>query len=176
MNIRAATQLDREAIHRVHWAAFAEDERELVSKLAVDLLLRETSPKTISLVADLEGLVVGHVAFSPVSIEGDESFRGFILGPLGVMPDYQHRRIGTQLVERGIQLVSSQQADVLFVYGDPKYYGKFGFSTDAAECYVLPYQLQYPFGWQAVSLNDAEVRTTSANLVVVTALNNPELW
>ncbi|MEM9090634.1 MAG: N-acetyltransferase [Cyanobacteria bacterium P01_F01_bin.53] len=176
MNVRAATQLDREAIYSVHWAAFAEDERELVSKLAVDLLLGETSPKTISLVADLEGVVVGHVAFSPVSIEGDESFRGFILGPLGVMPDYQNCGIGTKLIERGIQLVSSLRADVLFVYGDPKYYGKFDFSTDAAECYVPPSQLQYPFGWQAIALNDNEVRTIPANLVVVTALNNPELW
>jgi len=176
MTIRTATNLDREDIHRVHWSAFAAEERELVSKLAVDLLLEETSPKTISLVAELEESVVGHVAFSPVSIKADENFRGFILAPLGIMPAYQNRGIGTKLIESGLQRVSNLRAEVLFVYGDPKYYGKFGFSADAAGCYVPPYKLQYPFGWQAIALNDAEGRTTSADVVCVTSLGNPALW
>lgn len=176
MNVRTATQLDRDAIHHVHWSAFADDERAIVSKLAVNLLQEETSPNTISLVAELEGLVVGHVAFSPVRIENDENFRGVILAPLGVMPDYQNRRIGTTLLRSGMQLVSRMQADVLFVYGDPKYYGKFGFSTDAAGCYVPPYKLKYPFGWQAIALNKSKSRTTSVNVVFVTSLSDPALW
>ena len=82
MHIRIATKIDRDDIHNVHWSAFAEDERETVSKLAVNLLSEETTPQTISLVAESDGVVVGHVAFSPVAIDNNEKFQGYILALL----------------------------------------------------------------------------------------------
>lgn len=176
MTVRTATQLDRDAICRVHKAAFSENEREMVSELAIKLLVEETAPKTISLVAELEGGIVGHVALSPVSIENEKSFLGFILAPLGVAPAYQNRRIGTTLIESGLQRVSSVGANILFVYGDPNYYGKFGFSVEAAERYNPPYKLQYPSGWQAITLNAYAARKTSADIVVVPSLRNSALW
>ncbi|MEN8445795.1 MAG: N-acetyltransferase [Cyanobacteria bacterium J06555_13] len=176
MNIRAATLLDRDAIHRVHWAAFAEDERSLVAQLAVDLLAEETSPKIISLVAELENSIVGHVAFSPVRLDSNDNFRGFILGPLGVLPGYQQRGIGSQLVERGLQMMTETGADILFVYGDPTYYSRFGFSADAAERYHPPYELQYPYGWQAIAFTKEAARRTSANVICVASLSSSALW
>ena len=80
MHIRIATSLDRDDVRGVHLAAFAEDEREIVSKLAVNLLSEETTPQTISLVAETEGAVVGHVGFSPVTIGTNENYQSFILG------------------------------------------------------------------------------------------------
>jgi putative acetyltransferase len=176
MHIRAATSLDRDDIHNVHWSAFAEGEREVVSKLAVNLLSEKATPQTISLVAESEGIVVGHVAFSPVTIDNDENFRGYILAPLGVKPDYQKRCIGSKLIESGMQQLSRMGIDIIFVYGDPKYYSKFGFSVDAAECYIPPYKLQYPFGWQGIALNECSAAKSSANIVCVTSLNDPALW
>ena len=79
MNIRLATSHDRNDIHGVHWSAFAEDEREIVASLAVKLLSEETDPRTISLVAESEGTVVGHVAFSPVTVESNANIQGYIL-------------------------------------------------------------------------------------------------
>jgi GNAT superfamily N-acetyltransferase len=73
------------------------------------------------LVAETEGIVVGHVAFSPVTIDNNENFQGYILAPLGVKPDYQNRRIGSKLIESGMQQLSRMGVDILFVYGDPKY-------------------------------------------------------
>jgi putative acetyltransferase len=68
-------------------------------------------------------------------------------------------------------------ADVVFVYGDPNYYSRFGFTAKAASRYVPPYALQYPFGWQAIILND---KTILADQVVqiscVEPLRDPELW
>jgi hypothetical protein len=55
MHIRIATSLDQDNIHSVHWSAFAEGERELISKLAVNMLAEETTPQTISLVAETKG-------------------------------------------------------------------------------------------------------------------------
>jgi len=176
MHTRAATNLDRDAIHSIHWSAFAAGEREAVSKLALNLLSEETTPQTISLVAESEGIVVGHVAFSPVSIDDDGSFRGYILAPLGVKPDYQKRRIGSKLIESGMQQLSRRGIDIIFVYGDPEYYSKFGFGVDAAERYIPPYKLQYPFGWQGIVLNKCSAEKSSANIVCVTSLSDPTLW
>ncbi len=176
MTIRQAINLDKDAIHKVHSCAFPAGESGLVSKLALDLLGEETTPQTLSLVAEIEGAVVGHVAFSPVSIDKDESFKGYILAPLGVMPEHQKTGVGTALIENGLQRVMKMQANVVFVYGDPKYYNRFGFSVDVAQSYVPPYKLQYPFGWQAVVLNQYAIQKPPAIITCVGALRDPQLW
>lgn len=176
MHIRIATKIDRDDIHNVHWSAFAEDERETVSKLAVNLLSEETTPQTISLVAESDGVVVGHVAFSPVAIDNNEKFQGYILAPLGVKPEYQKRHIGSKLIECGVQQLSRVEADMLFVYGDPAYYSKFGFSVDAAVDYTPPYKLQFPFGWQGLALNDHSTEKSPVKIACVTSLCDPALW
>ncbi len=176
MHVRVATSLDRDDIHSVHLSAFAEGEREVVSKLAVDLLLEESTPQTISLVAETEGIVVGHVAFSPVTIENNENVQGYILAPLGVKPDYQMCCIGSKLIESGMQQLSRMGVDILFVYGDPKYYSRFGFSADAAEYYIPPYKLQYPFGWLGIALNECSTGKSPIKIACVTALCDPTLW
>ncbi|MDC1287902.1 N-acetyltransferase [Gammaproteobacteria bacterium] len=176
MHIRLATSLDRDGIYNVHWSAFAEGEREIVSKLAVNLLSEESTPQTISLVAETEGIIVGHVALSPVAIDRNEGTQGYILAPLGVNPDHQKCRIGSKLVDSGMQLLSTRGVDILFVYGDPEYYSKFGFSVDAAEGYLPPYKLQYPCGWQAIALNEFSTEKSPGKIACVTSLCDPALW
>src|SRR5210317_1478195 len=102
MRIRMATSRDRDEIRDVHRSAFRENEHELVSRLAVDLLAQETAPRVISLVAECDEIIVGHVAFSPVTIDSDRNFRGYILAPIGVRPAYQGRRVGSRLIETGM--------------------------------------------------------------------------
>ena len=176
MNLRRATTLDRDDVQNVHLCAFPESEKEIVSKLAVNLLSEETTPETISYVAEIEGAVVGHVAFSPVAIKSNQKVQGYILAPLGVTPEYQKRRIGSKLIESGVQQLLVKGVNILFVYGDPKYYGRFGFSADAADRYTPPYRLQYPFGWQAITLNDCRIEKSSIKIACVTSLCAPELW
>ena len=110
-----ATSHDRDDIHNVHWSAFDEGERKIVSKLAVNLHTEEAVPQIISLVAEIEGDVVGHVAFSPVTIDNNENFHGYILAPLAVKPDYQRRRIGSKLIESGVQQLSIMGVDIIFI-------------------------------------------------------------
>ena len=176
MHIRVATSLDRGSIHSVHWSAFAETERELVSRLAVDLLSEKATPPVISLVTESEGMVVGHVAFSPVTFDQNENLQGYILAPLGVKPDYQKRGVGSKLIESGLHRLSSLGVNIVFVYGDPAYYSKFGFSVDAARRYIPPYDLEYPFGWQSITLNEFSVRESSIKIACVTSLCDPALW
>lgn len=176
MHIRIATTVHRDGICAVHMRAFPADEREIISRLAVNLLSETTTPQTLSLVAETEGIIVGHVALSPVTIENNEHLQGYILAPLGVTPDYQKRRIGSRLINSGIQRLSKTGVNILFVYGDPEYYSRFGFSTDAADRYIPPYKLQYPFGWQAVALNACKITKPSVKIACVTSLCDPELW
>jgi len=84
--IRVATSLAHDDIHEIHLCAFPEGEKQIVSTLAVNLLSEETSPKTISLVAEADGAVVWHIAFSPVTVNSNKSWQGYILAPLGVKP------------------------------------------------------------------------------------------
>lgn len=176
MQIRIATSLDRDDVRRVCLAAFSEDEREMVSRLAINLLAEETTPATISLVAETDGAVVGHVAFSPVTIDTDKKWRGYILAPLGVHPELQKRRIGSKLIQHGMQQLSGMGVDVLFVYGDPSYYSRFGFSADAAARYIPPYALQFPFGWQGFAISEPISGKSPVKISCVTPLCDPELW
>ena len=174
--IREATNLDRENIREVHLRAFTEGERQIVSTLAVNLLSEETSPETFALVAETDGTVVGHVAFSPVTVDNNEKWEGYILAPLGVKPKYQKRGFGSKLIESGMERLSEKGVNVLFVYGDPEYYGKFGFQADAASRYSPPYDLQYPFGCQAIALNEAGFEKSTVKISCVASLRYPELW
>lgn len=174
--IREATNLDRKSIREVYLSAFAEGEKQTVATLAINLLDGETSPGTIALVAEIDGTVVGHIAFSPVTVDSNEKWKGYILAPLGVKPEYQKRRIGSKLIESGIERLTEKRINVLFVYGDPKYYGKFGFKADTASGYAPPFALQYPFGWQAIALNEEGAAESRVKISCVASLRDPELW
>lgn len=176
MNIRTATSRDRGDVYRINSCAFPEEENELIAKVALDLLGEETTPPTISLVAELEGAVVGHIAFSPVSMVGNQDFRAYILAPLSVMPEYQKRRIGSTLIEHGLHKISLLDAQVVFVYGDPEYYGRFGFSPEPAQRYIPPYPLQYPFGWQALVIKERDMGNADLPISCVHSLSDPRLW
>ena len=176
IRIREATNLDRESIRAVHLSAFPEGENRMVATLADDLLREETSPETFALVAELDDTVAGHIAFSPVTADINEPWNGYILAPLAVKPRYQQRRVGSRLIESGIARLSANGVNVLFVYGDPEYYGKFGFNDDTASGYSPPYRLQYPFGWLAIALNEEGCSGSTVKISCAASLCNPELW
>lgn len=172
--IRIATVHDREDIRAIHLSAFPETERQLVSTLALKLL--DESQQTISLVAESDGAVVGHIAFSPVTMKGNEHCQGYILAPLAVRPEYQDRGIGSKLIKSGLHRLAEQQVNILFVYGDPGYYGKFGFDAETAQGFLPPYRLQYPFGWLAMTLNEGVDTESTVEISCAAPLNDPALW
>ena len=174
--IRIATCLDRDDVREIHLCAFPEGEKQIVSTLAVNLLSEETNTKTISLVAEADGAVVGHIAFSPVTVNNNNSWKGYILAPLGVKPEYQKRDIGSKLIESGMERLAKMGVNVLFVYGDPNYYGKFGFNAHNAAVYSPPYELQYAFGWQAITLNEDIFAGSTVRISCVDSLSDPKLW
>ena len=176
ISIRNAKKQDCDNIREIYINAFAGGEGETVASLASNLLSEETIPQTIALIAEKNGKVVGHIAFSPVTFEAPNELDGYILAPLAVKPENQNCGIGSKLIETGIAQLSSKGVNVLFVYGDPKYYSKFGFKAETAAKYLPPYKLQYPFGWLARILNGEDSNGNIVKISCVAALHIPELW
>ncbi len=174
--IREASSRDLEAIRALHLSAFPEGERELVSRVAVELLSEDTMPRTLSLVAQIGDRPVGHVAFSPVSVGDRSGSAAYILAPLAVRPEVQGLGVGTRLVEQGMRQLTSSGVTIVLVYGDPGYYGRFGFSADAATAFLPPYELEYAFGWQAAIFDDRQTGRIPARISCVAALSDPKLW
>jgi len=176
MNIRNATDQDQISIDRIYVSAFPEGEGEIVSKIALGLLSESTKSAIISLVAEVDGNVVGHVAFSPIKIEHNLKCLAYILTPLAVLPEYQKQSIGSKLVESGIKKLSDIGLNYIFVYGDPKYYGRFGFFANVAESFKVPYKLEFPFGWLGLVLTPCEISQAPATIHCVSTLSDPEIW
>jgi putative acetyltransferase len=172
---RVAGSPDEAGIRDVHMCAFGEDERAVVAGLAVSLLA-ESFPPVLSLVVEDHGGLLGHVAFSRAHCAAEAGWQGAILAPLGVRPAWQKQGVGRALIEDGVRRLRAAGVHTLLVYGDPAYYGRFGFSADKAGRYLPPYPLQHPFGWQAIELADAAPAAATLQIACVPALNKPELW
>jgi putative acetyltransferase len=96
-------------------------EADLIDRLRMDC------PGILSLVAVQNDLIVGHIIFSHVRIEGDKAVDGMGLGPMAVLPEQQHQGIGSQLVKAGIEILKSRGMPFIIVLGHPEYYPRFGF-------------------------------------------------
>jgi putative acetyltransferase len=174
MRIRRASQADDGVIRGICLDAFDDDEKESVADLSVDLLFETTSPEIFMLLAEVQDVPAGYVSFSPATSESSEEPLGYILAPLAVKKAFQRKGIGSALVRHGLEFLKQQGWPIGFVYGDPKYYSRFGFVPDIAEGYTVPYPLRYPFGWQAISFNSP--LPAPGPIECVKALSKPELW
>jgi putative acetyltransferase len=122
--IRLESVGDEVAIRRVNEQAFGrQNEADLVDAL------RDAGEGIISLVAVQDEQIVGHIMFSPVRIESTEETREATgLGPMAVLPNYQHHGIGSRLVEKGLQVCREREFSIAVVLGHPAYYPRFGFA------------------------------------------------
>jgi len=126
MIIRKETVADIEAITEVTIAAFKTLQISNQTEQFIIKALRNANALTISLVAEVDGRVVGHIAFSPVTIS-DGSPNWYGLGPVSVLPKYQKQGIGKSLVNEGLSLLKAMDGKGCALVGDPAYYQRFGF-------------------------------------------------
>jgi putative acetyltransferase len=123
MQVRAARAEDRDEIHAIHAAAFPS---EMEARL-VDALL-DAGRGVASLAAEVEGRLVGHVLFSPVTVaRNEQASRGVGLAPVAVLPDRQGQGVGGALIRAGIEACRSAGYDFAVVLGHTTYYPRFGF-------------------------------------------------
>jgi len=124
--IRDETPKDVLAITDVTVAAFATLEISQHTEQFIIEALRAARALTVSLVAELEGRVVGHIAFSPLNVP-DGASGWFGLGPVSVLPEFQRQGIGGALIREGIARVKAFGAKGCCLVGHPEYYRQFGF-------------------------------------------------
>jgi putative acetyltransferase len=121
---------DKQAISHVVAAAFNQAaEAQLVEKL------REAGDIALSMVADEDGRLVGHVLLSKMNAP----FPSVALAPVSVIPTKQRSGIGSALIERAVDRARKENWAAIFVLGDPNYYERFGFSREAAKGFTSPY-------------------------------------
>jgi len=153
IEIRNEHAEDMPAIRCVTEAAFRFDPHSAGTEGAIVDALRKAGALTLSLVATRDEEVVGHVAFSPVTIDGQD-VGWFGLGPVSVRPDLQGQGIGSALIEEGLTRLRQSGAAGCVLLGDPALYRRFGFVQDPELRYdpaPAPYFLRLSFGPAAPS-------------------------
>lgn len=126
--IRNETDADATPIHDVTVAAFETLEISRHTEQFIIEALRAAKALSVSLVAERDGHVIGHIAFSPVAIS-DRTPDWYGLGPVSVLPAYQRQGIGTALIREGLSRLKAMRARGCCLVGHPDYYRKFGFRT-----------------------------------------------
>ncbi len=123
ISIRQEEPKDVAAIRAVNERAFGQtEEANIVDRLRV------SCADALSLVATMDDRIVGHILFSPVTIEGDGRItEGMGLAPMAVLPEYQRQGIGTALVKIGLTMLRSRSCPFVIVLGHPEYYPRFDF-------------------------------------------------
>ncbi len=135
--IRQETISDRDAVHEVNRLAFGrDDEASLVEALRrSDAFIPE-----LSLVAEKEGRVVGHILFSRITVEAPTRVvTALSLAPMAVLPEFQRQGIGSDLVRDGLERSKAAGHEIVIVLGHPDYYPRFGFSPARAMGVECPF-------------------------------------
>lgn len=135
MLTRTALPADACAIDAIHTAAFGgSDEARLVAQLEAD------GDMLISLVAEVEGQIIGHIAFSWMHVVADaRHWRCASLGPVSVVPERQLTGVGSALIAAGLNILRTETYAACFVLGDTGYYSRFGFDPALARPFASPY-------------------------------------
>jgi len=167
--IRASGTRDRATIEALYPAAFPdEDLLPLVRDLLRDPAI------AISLVAEDSSGVIGNIIFTRSSVTGNEGGAA-LLAPLAVAPTCQGQGIGTALVREGLRRLETEGIGLVFVLGDPAYYGRFGFRHEAFVSAPYPLPAEWADAWQSRCLGDAVARA-SGKLLLPDVWLDPALW
>jgi putative acetyltransferase len=145
VHIRPEVATDYEAIRVVNQRAFSgDDEARLVDALRAGGYAR------LSLVAEVDGRVVGHILFSELPIVTESgTVAALSLAPMAVLPEFQRRGIGSQLIERGLAMCRELGHRIVVVLGHEEYYPRFGFSCELARPLASPFSGK---SWMALEL------------------------
>lgn len=146
--IRSEKATDYDAIEQITKRAFADKEYSSQTEHLIVNALREAGVLTLSLVAEVHGEVAGHVAFSPVTIDG-QFINWYGLGPISVIPELQKQGIGSKIIQEGLSLLKEMGAKGCVLEGSPMYYQRFGFKPYPGLIYegapALEYFMALPF-------------------------------
>jgi len=176
MIIRETIDDDREEIFRVERDAFGHEKEAL---LTMDLLDDPTAKSILSLLALDEGKAVGHILFTDakLSTEGDK-LKMSIMGPVAVIPEYQRKGVGGEMIQKGLEMLKNRGVDLVFVLGHIPYYPRFGFIPALDKGFDPPYPIHDKVrdAWMVQELRPGVIDSFSGKVCCCTAFDHPEHW
>ncbi|MEV6412019.1 N-acetyltransferase [Kribbella sp. NPDC051718] len=138
MELREELPGDGRAVRDVHLQAFGEH-GVVVADLADALREGGTAASRLSVVAEVDGRVVGHVLFSGSLLDAPRRLVEVqVLSPLGVLPEFQRRGVGSALVRHGLGILAEREVPLVWLEGDPRYYVRFGFAPGGGRSFRRP--------------------------------------
>lgn len=176
IDIRETTDNDLTEVLAVVRAAFGSDAE---ADLTRDLLADPSAAPRLSLLASENGCALGHILFTRARIEAtDLAVPASLLCPLSVHPDAQKRGIGQALIASGIRSLTDVKSALVFVFGDPAYYGRHGFEPASPHGLIPPYPISdaYADAWMVQELRFGALRDCAGAVACADTLHDPVLW
>lgn len=179
MEIRPSTDADRNAINDIHANAFGHKQGPEIVELIAGLFTDPTAKPVLSLIADVDGIAVGHILFTMATVESDQAdVSARILAPLAVKREFQNTGIGTALVKAGLTQLTEVGVRLVFVLGDPAYYSKFAFRSAGGLGLAAPHPMpaKYVDAWMVQPLQTGVLSTVTGSVRCADVLNDPRHW
>jgi len=151
-----------------------KDEGLVIRGLVSDLISTTPSLDLFGYIASDREKIIGGIFFSRLTFENGST--SFILSPVAIDTNFQGKGIGQELIKFGIEKLRSRDVDLVFTYGDPKFYSKVGFQQINETHIRAPLKLSQPEGWLAQSLKNDSIGSISGASCCVEALNNQGYW
>ena len=179
LKIRHFTELDRIAIHGIYTDAFGKKQGQEIVELVNGLLDDETAKPLLSLVAEADGKLVGHILFTVARLQPeDQGVSLRILAPLAVSNDFQGKGVGGRLIREGLKQLAESSVGLVFVLGHSDYYPKFGFRTAGELGFEAPYSIpsEHADAWMVQELKVGIIGSIEGKVQCSEVLNQPQHW
>jgi len=160
-------------------SAFGRRQGQEIVELVNDLLEDETAKPLLSLVAEKDGKLVGHILFTTARLQPENQESQIrILAPLAVSSDVQGEGIGGALIREGLKQLAESGVDLVFVLGHPRYYPGFGFQTAGILGFEAPYTIpsEHADAWMVQELKTGRLANNEGKIQCSEVLNQPRYW
>lgn len=169
---------DIEEIKQLFTKVFSDSEGKvegkLIGNLTYDIINNTDKEDIYGFVAIENKKIIGSIFFTRLTFEN--KVNAFILSPVAVDTEYHNKGIGQKLINFGIKNLKESGVELVFTYGDPKFYSKVGFKSITEEIAKAPLKMTYPEGWLGQSLIDDEIEIIEGESSCVEALNDLKYW
>ncbi len=172
---RESDQQEIEALfNRTFSDSEGESEGKLIGQLVHNIMSWTDTDDRFGFVATEGEQIVGGIFFTRLTF--GSSVTAFMLAPVAVDTDHQGKGVGNKLINFGIDRLREQGVELVFTYGDPNYYSRFGFNHVPQTVVEAPFLLAHPEGWLGQALNGDSLAATLGQAGCVEAFNNPQYW
>jgi putative acetyltransferase len=179
LQIRESIESDSLEIENIHAKAFGKKEGPIIAKLVHDLFSDETAEPLLSLVAVENKNLIGHILYTKIKIaQTKESVSARILAPLAILPDFQKKDVGGQLIKESLYQLKNKGVELVFVLGHPNYYPRSGFIPAGVLGFEAPYPIpdEHAGAWMVQELCPGVIGRVKGEVQCSDVLNQPEHW